>query len=201
MTKELEALKIGIPKLKKLYENSAKKMNKNDILGFDLTFVYLDKVLAELKSIKEANPSEAMKELNRIDCNITYLLNDCDIDEEVSMNFKSIRDNKSCEVIKQALLKAQEQDKEIDKLENQCLDVLADYIRLKNKAQEQEKVIKIIKEKCIGNDNIYLVYVSKNYELYKSAADLGIRNITQVSLNEDELLTEAEFETLKEGLK
>lgn len=63
MTKELEALKIGIPKLKKLYENNAKKMNKNDILGFDLTFVYLDKALQRLESIDNAEPREALERI------------------------------------------------------------------------------------------------------------------------------------------
>jgi len=67
MSKEyLEALKIGIPKLKKLYENNAKKMSSNDILGFDLTFSYLDKVLTELEAIDNANPSEALEFLETI---------------------------------------------------------------------------------------------------------------------------------------
>lgn len=153
-------------------------------------------------TIKEAKLSEALKYVNG---KIADLEDDLQhytmVEKDKCREFFIREDLKQFTNIKQALLKAQEQDKEIDKLENQCLDVLADYIRLKNKAQEQKKVIEIIKEKCVGNDNIYLVYVSKNYELYKSAADLGIRNITQVSLNEDELLTEAEFETLKEGLK
>jgi len=54
MAKDLEALKIGIPKLKKLYENNAKRMGKNDILGFDLTFAYLDKALQRLEVIDNA---------------------------------------------------------------------------------------------------------------------------------------------------
>ena len=81
----------------------------------DLINDYVDNLIKPIKSalqrleaIDNANPSEALKELKRIDYNITYLLSDCDINEEVSMNFNSIRDNKSCEIIKQALLKAQE---------------------------------------------------------------------------------------------
>lgn len=54
MAKDLEVLKIGIPKLKKLYENNAKKMGETDILGFDLTFAYLDKALQRLQVIDNA---------------------------------------------------------------------------------------------------------------------------------------------------
>lgn len=101
---ELEALKIGIPKLKKLYENSAKKMNKNDILGFDLTFVYLDKVLAELKAIKEANPNEATKCLESLRKSANTFCQH--LPEQCELN------KKYADTIKQALLKAQEQKKE-----------------------------------------------------------------------------------------
>ena len=73
--------------------------------------------LLKYKQLDNANPSKALEELKRIDWNITYLLSDCDINEEVSMSLDSIRENKSCEVIKQALLKAQEQEKKVKALE------------------------------------------------------------------------------------
>lgn len=57
-------------------------------------------------------PSEALKEIARIENNIIYLLSECDINEEVNMNFTSIKENKSCEIIKRYILKAQEQEKE-----------------------------------------------------------------------------------------
>lgn len=102
MSKEyLEALKIGIPKLKKLYENNAKKMNKNDILGFDLTFVYLDKALKRLESIDNTEPSEALEGLQHI--KKYYVPEPCS-----STTYDYL------ETIKQALLKAQEQEKVID---------------------------------------------------------------------------------------
>ena len=80
--------------------------------------------IQHLESIDNANPSEALYELKRIDYNITYLLSDCDTIEEVSMCLNSLRDNKSCEVIKQALLKAQKDRKALDLLmqELDCKD-------------------------------------------------------------------------------
>ena len=76
-------------------------------LGIGLTedFDTIERALLELKAIKEAKLNKALYELNRIDCNITYLLSDCDINEEVRMCLNSLRDNKSCKIIKQALLK------------------------------------------------------------------------------------------------
>lgn len=96
MSKELECLD-RIDKRNYLTEREHK-----EFLGV------VEKAIKEYEAIDNANHSEALEELKRIDYNITYLLSDCDIDEEVSMSFNSIRDNKSCEVIKQALLKAQD---------------------------------------------------------------------------------------------
>ena len=68
------------------------------------------------------------------------------------------------------------------------------------KSQEQEKVLELIKEKCFGNDNLYLVNDSINYNQYLEKAKLGIDNIIDVILKENELLTEKEFELLKKCL-
>ena len=120
-------------------------------LGIGLTEDYdlLKQAILELTSIKKADPSEALEELKRIDYNITYLLSDCDINEEVSMNFNSIRDNKSCEIIKQYILKAQEEHKllEVNKEKVMNLVSISDgrvwdgELYQSNKLTEEETVI------------------------------------------------------------
>lgn len=81
-------------------------------------FNILKQALTRLEAIDNANPSEALERLENNKNAIPYAID--------------------YRIIKQALIKSQEQEKEIDRLENQCLDVLADNIRLKNKSQEQE---------------------------------------------------------------
>lgn len=63
-------------------------------------------------TIDNTKSSEALNELYRIENNIIYSLRDCDISEEVSMNFNSIMEHNSCAIIKNYILKAQEQAKE-----------------------------------------------------------------------------------------
>ena len=77
-------------------------------LGISLTedFDTVEKALLELTSIKKAEPSEALKDLQVIENNIIYLLNDCDTNEEVEQCLKDTKAKIS--TIKQALLKAQE---------------------------------------------------------------------------------------------
>lgn len=114
MNKELEALEIGIPKLKKLYENSAKKMSSNDILGFDFTFSYLDKALQRLKKIDNANPNEVLKHFNHFEKwyrKICY---------RVVTSFELDYD---LETIKQYILKKQEQEKALNVIFEKGVDV------------------------------------------------------------------------------
>jgi len=118
MGKVFEALEIGVSKLKKLYENSAKKMSKNDILGFDLTFIYLDKVLTELQAIKEANPSEAMKCLEKV--------KNYEVESHIKEGWNIIlyeEMQEELDTIKQALLNAQEQEKVLEIIKNKRVDV------------------------------------------------------------------------------
>ena len=104
MSKELEALKIGIPKLKKLYENNAKKMSGNDIFGFDLTFSLLDKALQRLEYIDNSNPSEALE--NLIETIRMFGENQIGLDKfEERYN-----------TIKNYILKAQEQEKVLNSI-------------------------------------------------------------------------------------
>ena len=120
-------------------------------LGIGLTEDYdlLKQAILELTSIKKADPSEALEELKRIDYNITYLLSDCDINEEVSMNFNSIRDNKSCEIIKQYILKAQEEHKLLEVIKEKVMNLVSisdgrvwdGELYQSNKLTEEETVI------------------------------------------------------------
>lgn len=74
------------------------------------------------------------------------------------------------------------------------------YYDIKNallKAQEQEKVFSIISNKCVGNDNLFLVKNSINYKHYLEIAKLGIDNIININLKENDLLTQEEFDLLK----
>ena len=103
----------------------------------DENYKIVKQALNRLESIDNADPSEALYELKRIDYNITYLLSDCDTIEEVSMCLNSLRDNKSCEVIKQALLKAQEPKKYVDELklvekDRKALDLLMQELDCKD---------------------------------------------------------------------
>lgn len=109
----------------------------------------IEQALLELRSIKEAEPSKALEELNRIDCNITYLLSDCDISEEVSMNFNSIRDNKSCEIIKQALQNAQREHRLLEIVKEKVMNLVSisdgrvwdGELYQSNKISEEESVL------------------------------------------------------------
>lgn len=81
---------------------------------------------------------------------------------------------------------------------DRCRDIIKNYIL---KAQEQEKVLDIIKNKCINNDNMYLINVSIDYEQYKMMAYNGINNIIRVFLKEEDLLDGGEFGALKEWVE
>lgn len=127
--------------------------------------------LQRLESIDNAKPSEALellKETKRRYFNFEYGHTQQYID-----HWKNLI--KTLDIIEQALLKSQEQEKEIDRLETKCLNILADNIKL-------ESILKVIKEK---NVMVYALKVSKTVDDYN---DL-------VSTNEQ--LTEEEFDLLK----
>ena len=64
--------------------------------------------LQHSESVDNANPSEALKELQVIENNITYLLSDCGDIDEAHKNFVAVKKRGSCAIIEQALLKQQE---------------------------------------------------------------------------------------------
>lgn len=224
MSKELEALKIGIPKLKKLYENSAKKMSQNDILGFDLVFVYLDKALKRLESIESSKPNEA---LSYIDAFIEENNNDIKnqnitgFDIDTQAKWVKYLEHKSFmfSTIKQALLKGQEQEKLIIELCEYCgMDNLYPYDNLNEieiafkdtfdnyqrqrieslgRLNKQQKVLQILKEKRVD-----LSYLRCCFEDNQSVERYNeyIRDKTMTYDHEEEL-TEKEFDTLKRWIE
>lgn len=66
------------------------------------------------------------------------------------------------------------------------------------KSQVEHNALEIIKEKCVGNDNLYLVKETIDYKHYSGKAQLGIDNIVNINLKEKDLLIEEEFNVLKE---
>ena len=85
MSKELEALK------RTRYNSSIEVVDDFDVI---------EKALQRLETIENANPNEALKCLEKLEIQIT---NRIILNEEEQLNF--------CNTIKQALLKAQEQEK------------------------------------------------------------------------------------------
>lgn len=124
MSKELEAIECSL-KLYKMVESAG---NNN---GFNLNEAWeyhenIKQTLLELKAIKEANPSEALGCLERVNVHL-----ETEFDRGIW--------NKQCNTIKQALIKAQEQEKKL-------------------------KALEIIKNKKV---NMYHIWVFDNYQQYK----------------------------------
>lgn len=151
MNKELESLKIGIPKLKEFFKKNAHKMSFNDNLGFDLTFVYLDKALQRLEAIENANPSEAFE------CLEETLNKAFDYGVQTTLDNLLLRGYNTANMLKRELLgNTLDRDLRNDKEEwinNLKINTIKATLQ---KVQEQEKVLEIIKEKnvdlCILTD-------------------------------------------------
>ena len=84
-------------------------LSREQAIEFVKEFNILKQNLTELKAIKEANPSEALDELNEI---IEYITEDKKVKYKATILF-------DCEIIKDALLKA-----EIDKKKAKAFDIL-----------------------------------------------------------------------------
>ena len=134
-------------------------------LGISLTedFDIVEQALLELKSIKEANTSEVLEDLQVIENNIIYLLSDCDTNDEVEQCLKDTKAKIS--TIKQALIKEQEpkqylkwEDLEFKK-KQQVMDVLLNgkpYILYFCKLSTQNEV-------TIFSIDMHIVTLSSNY--------------------------------------
>ena len=146
----------------------------------------VEKAILELKEIKEANPSEAMEDLNEI---VEYITEDKKVKYKGTILF-------DCDIIKDALLKAQELEKEnlelkkkIDSYERRIelysskqLETALFYSR--NELAEYKKKLEIIKEKNVDSHRIKKCETVEEY------------NDTLKSW--ETALTEEEFKTLKE---
>lgn len=159
MTKELEAL----DKLAKQIELD----EDADFWEIKNAHKIVEKALLELQSIKEAKPSEAMGELETL----KEMLN-----EFVKHNLI----DKAFTTIKQALLKA----------------------------EKQEKAWGIVKEKCLHTDNLNYVAVCINYDMYKEKMrQKHDTKVVKIDWNDKfvldclKLLTQEEFDLLKEMTK
>lgn len=136
----------------------------------------VNNALLELKAIKEANPSEAIKKLD----DISYLvLNEID-DLKNKELWKSYFNT-----IKQALIKAQEQEKENDRKDN-LIKYYESIIR------EHQQILKIIKEKRVDIESFYKTFIEDDFNYLDYQIMYGTYGL--------ELLTEEEFDLLKRWL-
>ena len=133
--------------------------------------------LTELKAIKEAKSSEAMESLERIDKEYATIEHE---DFKICFN-----------TIKQALLKAQEQEKENKVLKACIKDWEDDYEHLKFALEKKEKALDIIKNKKV---NMYHIWVFDNYQQYKEHYPFSEYHAIE------DMLTFEEFDLLKKQL-
>ena len=173
-----------------------------------LPYEEYQKMCNRLESIDNANPSEALKCLERIiektDCmnNTCVHLPKCLKDNKCRYNIDDLMcpDYEMANHIKQYILKAQEQEKLFDDMlvfKNGCLSSCFEYkgkqivaMLLEEYAEfmEQEKELDIIKEKDV---DIFMLRRFKTLEAYNNYA----------KENKMKQLTEEEFNLLKEVLE
>ncbi len=182
--------------------------------------IIIQKALTELKSIKEAEPSEAMNYLYSF---ITE--NETDIDHldytgysvEKQQRYKEylFQKRKMLNSISEALHKAQEQDELIEEYDlkpYELREALLLYAMYKGEYKgkplpalkqykEQEKVLEIIKNKCLTNCNLALVKDNLHYKNYCKEFEYFLNKYNEspngFEITKDDLLTEEEFDTLK----
>lgn len=135
-------------------------------------FDVIESALQRLEQIDNAESGEALETLEGLYSNIT---------EEINWHWKGYARCKD---------EVHKYDDEFNSIKQALL-----------KAQQQEKFIHIITSKCVNNDNFYAVKLSTDYERYKAMAYNGINNVTTIFLREEHLLTEEEYTIVKEKLK
>lgn len=153
-------------------------VERDDGTSFDEDFEIIKQALLELKAIKEANPSEALECLENIRKDIYDYYNE--YLDDIS-------------IIKQALLKAQEQEKEIEILKEYRKDYLSRLENLEKCSLNQEKVLKVIFEKKV---NIGVLESVRTYREYNNRI-LDLNPTLATSLY---FLIEEEFDLLKKNL-
>ena len=128
----------------------------------------IKQALLELKAIKEANPSEAIEKLDNIKNRINFYY-------------------------------------EMYKFDDLCKDEIDTIKQALTKAQEQEKVLSIIKEKCLTNCNLALVEDNVHYENYCKEFEYFLNKYNEspngFEITKEDLLTQEEFDTVKRWAK
>ena len=153
-----------------------------DCLNFEDDCNLVEKALQRLETIDNANPSEALKEVNEI---INSL-------EEYNklMRFHKAPETatdimlRKLDIVKQALIKAQEQEVDIIHYKGTVDNLRRDNAILKEIKNEQEKVLEIIKKKEV---NIQVFNQCEDVETYNNV----------YKKQKDRQLTQEEFDLLK----
>lgn len=178
--------------------------NSNPSPLVDGALEIVEQALLELKAIKDAKPSEAMECVDDINADLVALPKHC---EEPDGIFDDYLEDISIKIntIKQALLKAQEQDFNYKNIVIPFFDELVkllginDTDEMLNKIKEQEKenaeykkVLEIIKNKCVDIFDLKIAILHNSLEIY---------NRSIPSEYEGNKLTQEEFELLKRYFK
>lgn len=176
VSKELEALERGIIEFEKnLEDDPNNEWLKRTIAG-------MKKCYQRLEAIENAEPSEAFECLRQIGVIETYHRDDGTLLKD-SIMFKPESDT-----IKYSLIKAQEDEEENKRLWNDITTISKQYTDLMLEYQEQKRVLEIIRKITKSGDVLQDILVCKTYDEY-------------MLYNWDCLLTQEEFDTLKEYFK
>lgn len=170
MTKELEALETFNYIMARCKDEDSYiikfplGIQKGTTFGEDMEKAYkvIKEALQRLEQIDNSNPSEALEIVDKI---VNYILLDEEygfIDDEEKQAI--IRDR---DTIKQALIKAQEQEKTLENFEYENKMLIKENTRNVKIIEEQEKVLEIIKEKWV---NVAVLIHSKTVEEYNNNA-------------------------------
>lgn len=173
---------------------------KKEYVGNDTYRLYIKKneiellenYLTELEQIKNANTSEALECLEKID-DMFYLVKYRTTENGNHEEYEFYPSHtKEYDTIQQALLKAQEQEAKIGILKEKNKEYLNRLEKLENHNLELEKVLEIIKEKGLPLGEIDMIKQSNNYEEY--IIKFSWANFKNISVQK----TQEEFEMLKE---
>lgn len=95
--------------------------------------------------------------------------------------------------------KVSELEKENQELKEQLeIEKFDNFLVLGEKIDKLEKAIEILKDKCITNSNLWLIYNSNNYRDYKCFVENKDHELVRIEHN---ILTQQEYELLKEVLE
>lgn len=173
MSKELEALNIQANFINAFRELLSK--TDHNVIQINITRNMAQEIVNLYEQHKNLKPSEALKDL------------------EIVSEFLGLNYARELNTIKQALLKAQEQEKENPILKACISDWEDDYEHLEYALHKEKEILKIIKEKRVKID---LLYASSSVEQYND--ELVI--VYGMWFVKDRQLAQDEFDTLKRWL-